>query len=90
MIRKATRLETRIGGADANTYLSLSASLASGLYGIRNNLQLEEEVKGTKEVTAENRLPRTLSEATARMRNSDVGLLLAMIVFAALTDSSAG
>ena len=36
----ATRLETRVPGADANPYLSLAASLASGLYGIKNKLTL--------------------------------------------------
>jgi glutamine synthetase len=29
------RLETRVPGADANPYLSMAASLASGLYGIK-------------------------------------------------------
>lgn len=73
---KATRIETRIGGSDANTYLSLAASLASGLYGIRNNLSLEDAVVGTKEVTPENNLPRSLAEATARMKHSKVAVEL--------------
>ena len=34
---EGTRLETRAPGADANPYLSLAASLASGLYGIKIN-----------------------------------------------------
>lgn len=36
--RKSTRLETRIAGADANPYLSIAASIAAGLYGIRHKL----------------------------------------------------
>ena len=36
--RKSTRLETRIPGADANTYFSIAGSIASGLYGIRHKL----------------------------------------------------
>jgi len=35
-----TRLETRIPGADTNPYLVMAAALASGLYGIKNKLQL--------------------------------------------------
>ncbi len=36
-----TRLETRIPGADTNPYLAMAAALASGLYGIKNKLQLK-------------------------------------------------
>ncbi len=35
-----TRLETRIPGSDTNPYLAIAAALASGLYGIKNKLQL--------------------------------------------------
>src|SRR6201985_118165 len=35
-----TRLETRIPGADTNPYLAMAAARASGLYGIKNKLQL--------------------------------------------------
>lgn len=37
---KATRVEHRLPGADANPYLAISASLASGLHGVRHNLKL--------------------------------------------------
>ena len=40
-----TRLETRIPGSDTNPYLAIAAALASGLYGIKNKLQLD--VKAT-------------------------------------------
>ncbi len=70
----ATRLETRIPGADANPYLSIAASLASGLYGIKNKLPLElDTVKGN---AYDNRslqhLPANLHEATALMKNSPI------------------
>src|SRR5690606_8264713 len=39
---KASRLETRVIGADANPYLAMAASLASGLYGISNNMKLTQ------------------------------------------------
>ncbi|GAB3928899.1 glutamine synthetase family protein [Mucilaginibacter myungsuensis] len=35
-----TRLETRIPGSDSNPYLAIAAALASGLYGIKNKLEL--------------------------------------------------
>ncbi|MBK0379031.1 glutamine synthetase family protein [Mucilaginibacter segetis] len=36
-----TRLETRIPGSDTNPYLAMAAALASGLYGIKNKLELD-------------------------------------------------
>uniref|UniRef100_A0A7S4M8N9 GS catalytic domain-containing protein n=1 Tax=Vannella robusta TaxID=1487602 RepID=A0A7S4M8N9_9EUKA len=68
---KSTRLETRIAGADANTYFSIAASLAAGLYGIRHKLELPAEIVGERKVTPENRLARTLLEAAERMKNSE-------------------
>ena len=70
----SARLETRVPGSDANPYLSMAASLASGLYGIKNKLSLdvpltegnEYENKGTKP------LPNTLKEATDAMKSSDL------------------
>lgn len=38
-----TRLETRIPGSDTNPYLAMAAALASGLYGIKNKLELNIE-----------------------------------------------
>lgn len=68
----SARLETRVPGSDANPYLSMAASLASGLYGIKNKLSLdvpltkgnEYENKGTEP------LPETLNEATEAMKSS--------------------
>ena len=37
---KAMRIENRVPGADTNAYLAMAAALASGLYGIKNNLKL--------------------------------------------------
>ena len=36
------RVETRVIGADVNPYLAMAACLASGLYGIKNKLTLEQ------------------------------------------------
>ena len=69
-----TRLETRVPGADANPYLSIAASLASGLYGIKNKLPLNvPPTKGNEyENKTSQKLPKTLEEATKAMKASAV------------------
>ncbi|KAK4051803.1 hypothetical protein OIV83_002508 [Microbotryomycetes sp. JL201] len=65
----ATRLEVRVPGADMNPYLTFSAVLACGLYGIKNASPLTLEPLRTtngKKPDLE-RLPKTLQEATAKM-----------------------
>lgn len=73
-----TRLETRMPGADANPYLSLAASLASGLYGIKNKLPLHIPATSGNEYenTATRKFPKSLQEATAAMKESDVAATL--------------
>ena len=66
------RIECRIPGADANPYLALAASLASGLDGIANRIEPPECFVG--DVYAARTLPRvpyTLSEAAARFEKSE-------------------
>ncbi|MGN6215283.1 glutamine synthetase family protein [Parafilimonas sp.] len=74
----ATRLETRVPGADANPYLSMAASLASGLYGIKHKLSLNlDAVKGSAyDIKSLQRLPATLQEATLIMKNSNIAASL--------------
>jgi len=69
---EATRLETRVPGADANPYLSLSAALASGLYGIKNKLPLQmPPTKGNEYANAlSQKFPKTLQQATDMMKSS--------------------
>jgi glutamine synthetase len=69
------RLETRVPGADANPYLSMAASLASGLYGIKNKLPLEiKPTEGNEyERSSAQHLPKTLAEATHKMKSSEIG-----------------
>ena len=71
---KSSRIELRVTGSDANPYLAHAASLASGLYGIRNNLQLdvEETVGNGYENKSNGVLPRNLMEATDAMRGSEL------------------
>ncbi len=70
----STRLETRVPGADANPYLSLAASLASGLYGIKNKLPLNlPRTKGSEYHNSTNqKFHKTLHEATEAMKASGI------------------
>ncbi|WP_234572349.1 glutamine synthetase family protein [Rhodohalobacter sp. 614A] len=72
--KTSTRLETRVPGADINPYLAMAAALASGLYGIKNNLSLDiSPTKGNEYTQSGNKaLPKTLKEATDAMKSSDV------------------
>jgi glutamine synthetase len=70
----ATRIETRVIGSDVNPYLAMAACLASGLYGIKNQLHLHQPKtvgNGYKETGNEN-IPGTLIEATQKMKDSPV------------------
>jgi len=66
---KSTRVEHRLAGADANPYLSIAASMASGLYGIEQGLKLSEPAANAYEAEAPP-LPQSLEEATAAYRSS--------------------
>jgi glutamine synthetase len=80
--RRAVRLENRVPGADANFYLVFSAILASGLYGIEQQLSLPERLAGNAydpatiaQAIADGRirpLPRNLAEATSLFESSEV------------------
>ncbi len=68
-----TRIETRICGADANPYLALSAIIASGMYGLENNLKLCEPSIGSEYLdTDKTELSRNLGDATNIMKNSSL------------------
>jgi glutamine synthetase len=59
-------------GSDVNPYLAMAACLASGLYGIKNKLKLNQPAtigNGYKE-SANGILPSTLIEATQQMKGS--------------------
>jgi glutamine synthetase len=68
----STRLETRVVGSDSNPYLAMAACLASGLYGIKNKLQLTiEPTTGSGYAdTRAGLLPKNLYEATQAMKSS--------------------
>jgi glutamine synthetase len=71
---KSCRLETRVIGSDANSYLAMAGCLASGLYGIRQKMKLEQPAtKGNGYRDSSNGiLPANLHEATQMMKQSPV------------------
>jgi glutamine synthetase len=68
------RLETRVIGSDVNPYLAMAGTLAAGLYGIKNKLELKQPATtGNGYLDKTNgRLPATLDEATRMMKSSAV------------------
>lgn len=70
---KSQRIEYRLGSADANPFLALAAAIGSGLHGIENQWEPEEEIKGNsyeQKHSPELALPRTLWEAAQKLRAS--------------------
>ncbi len=67
---KATRLEYRQTAADINPYVAIAACLGGGLWGIEHAADPGPESKGDASATDDPslRLPRTLREATERLR----------------------
>jgi len=65
------RIECRIPGADCNPYLALAASIASGLDGIKNQIEPPEcfvgDIYAAKDLP---RVPYTLAEAITLFENS--------------------
>ena len=67
------RFENRVGGADLNPYLALSAIIASGLHGVDAGLELEPALEGNAYVAAERpRVPGTLAQARELFAASEV------------------
>ncbi len=68
------RVEMRVPGSDCNPYLAMAAALASGLYGIKNNLKLQiKPTKGNGYTDTQNgKLSSNLMDATQKMKNSNI------------------
>jgi glutamine synthetase len=71
---KGSRLEQRIGSADANPYLAIAASLAGGLYGLENKLNLNDSASTDAYSSIGKPLPRNLEEALNRLKKSKAAL----------------
>lgn len=65
----ATRVENRFPGADANPYLAIAASLASGLVGMQKQLQPSEPHAGTANENSVE-VARSLEEALRDLGNT--------------------
>ncbi len=69
------RVESRIPGADVNPYLVVAAAIAAGLYGIDHELEPGDPYPvNAYEATDVPRIPSTLVEAIAELRDSAVAL----------------
>lgn len=70
---KSQRIEYRIAAADINPYIAMAAAIGSGLWGVEHKLEPTEATRGSAyehEPPAYLRLPGTLGEAAARLRQS--------------------
>lgn len=73
--KESQRVEYRLGSADANPYIALAAALGAGLIGIEQQWEPEDAIEGSaydQEHAAHLALPRSLTEAAALLKNSDV------------------
>jgi len=68
---KATRIEHRQAAADINPYLAMAVAVGSALWGIEHGMAPPPPVSGNAyEAKEAPRLPRSLAEATERLRAS--------------------
>ena len=74
---KGARLEHRRPGADVNPYLAIAAMLAGGLHGIARDLEAPDPATGDASAGGRfPRLPSTLADAVAALRDSPVAASL--------------
>jgi glutamine synthetase len=71
----AARMENRIPGADVNPYLALAAMLAGGLYGIENELELEDALVGNAYHSDKPTVPSTMYAAREAFATSKTARL---------------
>ena len=71
---KSSRVELRVSGSDVNPYIAIAASLAAGLYGIENNLELEQPpvVGNGYETTQGVRFAADLEKSAHGFKNSEI------------------
>ncbi|WP_226780429.1 glutamine synthetase family protein [Oceaniglobus trochenteri] len=69
---KGVRVECRIPGSDINPYLACAAQIASGIAGIEAGLALGDPIRGDVYNAEVPEIPRTLRDATATLRDSEM------------------
>lgn len=67
---ESLRVENRVPGGDVNPYLAVSALVAAGLYGIENELPLEDPFEGNAYASDAETVPHTLRDALALFERS--------------------
>jgi glutamine synthetase len=68
----AMRVESRLPGGDVNPYLAFAATIASGLYGIENGLELPPALEGNAYESSAERFPSSLREAIGTLERGSV------------------
>ncbi len=67
------RFENRVGGADLNPYMALSAMIAAGLHGVERELELEPVFEGNAYNDREKpRIPSSLRDAREEFASSEI------------------
>jgi glutamine synthetase len=66
------RVEHRVPGGDVNQYMAVSGLIAAGIYGIENELELEEMTTGNAYTADKPHVPATLREAADLFENSAI------------------
>jgi glutamine synthetase len=66
------RVENRVPGGDVNQYLAVAGLIAAGLYGIENELELEDMTVGNAYVADKVHVPATLRDAMELFDNSKI------------------
>jgi glutamine synthetase len=66
------RVEHRVPGGDVNQYMAVSGLIAAGIYGIENELELEEMTTGNAYAADKPHVPATLREAADLFENSAI------------------
>ena len=69
---KASRVETRIPGADVNPYLAFAALLAAGLAGIEQGLALPAPLEGNAYESDAERFPSSMRDAITALEHGTV------------------
>ncbi len=72
---KSQRVEYRVSAADINPHLALAAAIGSGIWGIENKIEPLSAVEGNAydvDFPEEIQLPRTLTQAAEKFKNSEV------------------
>jgi glutamine synthetase len=68
----AMRVESRIPGGDVNPYLAFAATIASGLHGIENALELPPALEGNAYASEAERFPSSLREAIGSLESGSM------------------